>query len=158
MKHSEYTLSNLSVKEQRKQDILDGIRQNLSYKQISYKIGIRGKEVLRDINIMRRHRDPGLLDAQRIAESKIDIDKKAVSVKRDKMFYNMTGMTFQEKSFQNMVYFYKPELNKILQSEDQVTAIQCLSSSVRKTLVKNQILVKKGQYKVSQRAYELLLE
>ena len=99
-----------------------------------------------------------MLDAQRIAESKIDIDKKAVSVKRDKMFYNMTGMTFQEKSFQNMVYFYKPELNKILQSEDQVTAIQCLSSSVRKTLVKNQILVKKGQYKVSQRAYELLLE
>ena len=155
---SEFTLKNLSVNEKRKQGILEGIRQNLNYNQIAYKMGIHRRALIRDVYTMRRLRDPGLLDAEKAAEAKIDKLRKAASLKRDKKFFNMTGMTLLEKSFQNMVYFYKPELTEILNSEDQVTAIRCLPKSVRRTLLRNKILINMGQFEVSQRACELLLE
>ena len=121
-------------------------------------MGIRRRALERDVYTMRRLRDPGLLDAEKAAEAKIDKLRKAASLKRDKRFLNMTGMTFLEKSFHNMVYFYKPELTEILNSEDQVTAIRGLPKSVRRTLLRNKILIKMGQFEVSQPARELLLE
>lgn len=151
-------MKNLSVNEKQRQGILEGIRQNLNYKQIAYKMGIRRRALERDVYTLRRLRDPGLLDAEKAAEAKIDKLRKAASLKRDKRFLNMTGMTFLEKSFHNMVYFYKPELTEILNSEDQVTAIRGLPKSVRRTLLRNKILIKMGQFEVSQRACELLLE
>ena len=150
-------MRNLAVREHRKQEILDGISQNLSYKQIAYNIGIRHHELIRDINAMRRIKDPGLLDAQRVAETRVDEEKKSLSKMRDKKFYDMTGMTLVEKSFQNMVYFYKPELINILNSEDQVAAIRDLPTSVRKTLTKNNILTQRGDVEVTREARDKLL-
>jgi len=54
----------------------------------------------------------------------------------------MTGMTFKEKSFNNMMSYYKPELSKILKSENEYDAIRELSKSVRKTLKKNGIIAR----------------
>lgn len=106
---------------------------------------------------MRRIKDPGLLDAQRVAETRVDEEKKSLSKMRDKKFYDMTGMTLVEKSFQNMVYFYKPELINILNSEDQVAAIRDLPTSVRKTLTKNNILTQRGDVEVTREARDKLL-
>ena len=151
-------MKNISVKEDRKQEILFGIRQNLSYKQIAYNIGIRRRELLRDIKSMRRTRDPELLMAQSIADAKLDEVKKAASKTLDKKFHDLMGMTLTEKSFQNMVYFYTPELTHILNSDDQMAAIRELPNSVRKTLTRNKILIKYGQIEVSKLALEQLVK
>jgi hypothetical protein len=149
-------MENISLREQRRQAILDGISQNRSYLEIAYQIGIRRRELIRDISAMRRTRDPGLLDAQRKAEDKIDEEKRSASKRRDKIFYEMTGMTLREKTFQNMVSFYKPELVHILNSGDQISAIRELPMSVRKTLTKNHILTKGGNIQISQKARDHL--
>jgi hypothetical protein len=149
-------MENISLREQRRQAILDGISQNRSYLEIAYQIGIRRRELIRDISAMRRTRDPGLLDAQRKAEDKIDEEKRSASKRRDKIFYEMTGMTLREKTFQNMVNFYKPELVRILNSGDQISAIRELPMSVRKTLTKNHILTKGGNIQISQKARDHL--
>ena len=52
----------------------------------------------------------------------------------------MTGMTFKEKSFRNMIEFYKPELRKILKSEKQYAAINKLPKSIRRILKNNGII------------------
>ncbi len=154
---SDLILKNILEEKHRKQEILDGISQNLSYRQIAYNIGIRRRALIRDINAMRRTRDPELLDAQRVAENRIDEEKKAASKTREKKFYDMTGMTLIEKSFQNMVNFYKPELIHIINSDDQIAAVRKLPTSVRKTLTKNNILTKRGNVEVTQKALEKLL-
>jgi hypothetical protein len=52
----------------------------------------------------------------------------------------MTGMTFQEKNFENMISFYRPELMKILASKNEYVAIMGLSEGVQRTLVHNEII------------------
>ena len=155
---SDLILKNTSVRENRKQEILDGIRQNLSYKQIACNIGIRRRELIRDIKTMQRIKDPELKMAQSVAEAKLDEAKKVASKKRDKQFHDFMGMTPSEKSFQNMVYFYKSELTNILDSDDQIAAIRELPTSVRKTLTRNKILIKYGQTHVSKLACEQLVK
>lgn len=145
-----------SLTEKQRQTILTGISQNLGYKEIAYHIGVRRMELVRIVKAMRRIRDPDLIDAQKIGESKIDEEKRFHSKKRDERFYDMTGMTLREKSFQNMVNFYKPELINILNCEDELSAIRDLPASVRKTLKKNNILNKRGKPEISQLAREQL--
>ena len=52
----------------------------------------------------------------------------------------MTGKTFQEKNFENMINYYKAELDTIYKSKDECTAITRLSNDIRKTLKRNDIL------------------
>ena len=49
-------------------------------------------------------------------------------------------MTFQEKSFRNMIDFNKHVLMKILNSKNQNAAIRRLPKNTRKTLKKNGII------------------
>ena len=145
------------IRAKRRKAILDGIVMNYSYNEIAGRIGIRRRVLIRDINAMRRVRDPEFLEAEREAEAKVDAEKDARSQTFDDDFFELTGMTLREKTFQNMVSFYRPELIKVLGSDDQLAAIRKLPGSVRKTLMRNNILVKQGSFRVSKNACEQLL-
>lgn len=143
--------------ETRRQVLLDGISQNLNYTEIAVQLGVRRGDLLKDVKAMRRSRDPDLRDAQRVGQAKVDEEKRSTSKRREERFYNMTGMTLHEKSFQNMVYFYKPELMTILKSEDREAAIRSLSKSTRRTLMHNGILTKRNRPEITQQARDQLL-
>ena len=64
---------------------------------------------------------------------------------RDERFHIMTGKTFQEKNFENMINFYKSELRVIYRSRDERVGISGLSKNVRKTLKHNDITTGHGQ-------------
>jgi hypothetical protein len=149
-------MKNKSEDDQKRKALLDGISQNISIVDISHQTGITHRELVRDIRNMRRKNDPDLLEAQNIAEAENDEKKKVASQRHDKAFFEMAGLTLQEKTFQNMIFFYKPELNQILSSRDQDAAIRKLPTSVRKTLVKNNILTRRGKLQVSQIAIKYL--
>lgn len=152
-----YVMGYREIRAKRRKAILDGIGMNYSYSEIAHKIGIRRRVLIRDINAMRKVRDPEFLEAEREAEARVDAEKNARSQAFDDDFFELTGMTLREKTFQNMVSFYRPELIKVLGSEDQVAAIRELPGSVRRTLKRNRILVKQGGFRVSKIAREQLL-
>jgi hypothetical protein len=141
----------------RRQALLDGISLNLNYNEIAAQLGVRRGELLKDVKAMRRSRDPDLRDAQLIGQAKVNEEKRSVSKRREERFYNMTGMTLHEKSFQNMVYFYKPELMTILKSGDHEAAIRNLPKSTRRTLMHNDILTKRNKPEITQQARDQLL-
>ncbi|MBN2334466.1 hypothetical protein JXL21_02825 [Candidatus Bathyarchaeota archaeon] len=143
--------------EVRRQAILDGISQNLNYKEIAAQLGVRRGDLLRDIKAMHRSRDPELLDARRTGKARVDDAKESVSKRREERFSSMTGMTLHEKSFQNMVYFYKPELMAILKSGDREAAIRNLPKSIRRTMMHNDILTKRNKPEITKRARDQLL-
>jgi len=149
-----YTLGEL---ETRRQALLNGISQNLNYTEIAAQLGVRRGDLLKDVKAMRRSRDPDLRDAQRIGQAKVNEEKQSVSKSREERFYTMTGMTLHEKSFQNMVYFYKPELMTILRSGDHESAIRNLPKSIRRTLMHNGILTKRNRPEITQQARDQLL-
>jgi len=135
--------------------ILEGISQNISVVDISRRTGTTRREVVRIIRAMRRNKDPELREAEDVAEAENN-SRLNTSQKLDNKFYEMTGLTFQEKTFQNMVAFYRPELISIVNTRDQDTAIRKLPTSVRKTLVRNNILTSKGKLEVTQNAIKYL--
>ena len=135
--------------------ILEGISQNISVVDISRHTGTTRREVVRIIRAMRRNKDPELREAEDVAEAENN-SRLNTSQKLDNKFYEMTGLTFQEKTFQNMVAFYRPELISIVNTRDQDTAIRKLPTSVRKTLVRNNILTSKGKLEVTQNAIKYL--
>ncbi len=149
-------MSYREVREERRQAILDGIGMNNSYSEIADKLGIRRRVLIRDITAMRKVRDPGFLEAEKIAEARVAEEKNSRTKRYDNLFFDMTGTTLREKTFQNMVDFYRPELTRILNSGDQVAAIRELPSSVRRTLKKNNILAKQGEVRISKIACEQL--
>ena len=99
--------------------------------------------VKRDLNVMRRRKDPELKKAYKKARERVLAKKLAVSNRPGEKFQRMTGMTFKEKTFNNMMSFYGPELRKILKAESEGDAIRELSNSVRKTLKRNGIITNK---------------
>jgi transposase len=143
--------------EKRRQVLLNGIRQNHSYKEMAIKLGIRRGDLLRDLKAMRRNGDTELRDAQRIGQAKINEEKRLVSGRLEERFLNMTGMTLKEKSFQNMVHFHQNELMNILRSGDREAAIRGLPKSTRRTLIHNGILTKRNKPEVTQQARDQLL-
>lgn len=142
--------------ETRRQTLLNGISRNLNYTEIATQLGVRRGDLLKDIKAMRRSRDPELRDAQLICQTKVNEEKQSASKRREERFYNMTGMTLHEKSFQNMVYFYKPELMTILRSRNHEAAIRNLSNSTRRTLMHNGILTKRNKPEITQQARDHL--
>jgi hypothetical protein len=53
---------------------------------------------------------------------------------------SMTGMTFQEKNFENMIHYYKLELLKVYEAKNQYIAIMSLPKSTQRTLINNGII------------------
>ncbi|MFA9496796.1 MAG: hypothetical protein ACERKS_12875 [Candidatus Bathyarchaeota archaeon] len=126
----------------RRLTILNGINGGLSHEKIAEKMGIQPRMLRRDLKRMRRIKDPELKQAYKKALERVQAKKLAVSNRPGEKFHDMTGMTFKEKSFSNMMSYYKPELSKILKSENEYDAIRKLSKSVKKTMKRNGIIGK----------------
>ena len=136
----------------RRPTILRGISQDLKHSEIAAELGVNRWVVMNDLRYMQYSGDSELKQAQE-AQERIRAEKRSVIasdrvyVKHDERFLRMTGMTIQEKTFRNMMDFYKPELTKILKSRDQYAAIINLPKSVRRTLMHNGIITH-GRHKL----------
>ena len=132
-------LTNVRSPEERRLVILSGIGQDHSSLEIAAELGVKSWVVNSDLRAMRYHRDPELRKAYMDQEVRaLASRQKLVNVGNEK-FKHMTGMTFQEKNFENMVNYYRPELIKVLKSEDEEAAITGLPRSVQRTLARNEI-------------------
>lgn len=130
----------IQEQETRRLDILKGIIGGFANSKIAAKLGVPLWVVRRDLKRMRHNRDPDLKQAYSTAQEQVQAKKQLVANLPDERFHRMTGMTFKEKTFNNMISFYKPELRKILKAENECAAIRDLSNSVRKTLKRNGII------------------
>ena len=134
------TMSNvIRERQERRLIILEGISQGLKQSEIATQLGVNRWVILNDLRFMRNNGDPELKEAQK-AQEQIRVNKPSVASISNERFLNMTGMTFQEKSFRNMIDFNKQVLMKILNSKNQHTAIGSLPKSIRKTLKNNGII------------------
>jgi len=133
-------LNNVSSPEARRLDILSGIDQDLTNLEIATKMGVKIHVVKSDLKGMKYNRDLALKQAYTDKKIRAIASKQAIVNVRNEKFKSMTGKTFQEKNFENMVYFYRPELIKILGSEDETIAIMVLPKSVQRTLARNKII------------------
>ena len=124
----------------RRLTILDGINGGLTHSKIAWKLGVSRLVVKKDLNMMQRNRDPELKQAYKKAQESVQAKKLAVANLPGEKFHDMTGMTFKEKTSNNMLSYYEPELRKILKSENEWDAIRKLSTNVRKTLKRNGII------------------
>lgn len=155
-------LENIITRKKRRQIILDGISQDLKHSEISTQLRVTRAILMSDIKYMRINGDLGLIQAEKTQE--LVHDKKVLLTSKNMDYNNqnekylgMTGITLQEQSFRNMIDFNKHELLKILKSKNQHTVIVKLPKSIRKTLKKNGIIIKRWQdNEISERAQEYL--
>ena len=91
---------------------------------------------------MTYNRDSELKKSYLERDELINLNKNKKAKQLQSRFLRMTGITIDEKMFQNMVFFYRSELNKILNSKDENRAICKLSKNIRKTLQRNKIITK----------------
>ena len=137
-------LNNVRSPEERQLGILSGIGQDLTSLEIATKLGVRISIIKKDLKVMRYNRDyeirAQLKQAYKDKKIRAIASKQAIANARGEKFKRMTGMTFQEKNFDNMVDYYRPELLKIIGSADEQVAIIDLPKSVQRTLVRNKII------------------
>lgn len=133
-------LNNVSSPEARRLVILEGIGQDLTNLEIATKMGVKIRMIKSDLRAMKYRRDSELKQAYTDKKIRAIASKQAIVNVRDEKFKSMTGKTFQEKNFENMVYFYRPELIKILGSEDETIAIMGLPTSIQRILARNKII------------------
>ena len=122
--------------------ILEGLNNGLSKEKIAEKLGIHPRMVRRDLNRMQHSRDPELKQAQINARDKALEVKETNSNRAGERFKRLTGMTFDEKTFSNMMSFYEPEIRQIMRAEEQDVAIRSLPGSVVRTLKRNGIIAR----------------
>ncbi len=120
--------------------IIDGYNSGLTNEKIAAKLGVNPRVVRRDVNRMQHQRDPEIREALKTAQEKVLAKKLSIANRPGERFLRETGMTFQEKTFNNMMTFYDTEIRKILRSKIESDAIRELPSSVRKTLKRNGII------------------
>ena len=128
-------------RQERRLIILEGMSQGLKHSEIATQLGVNRWDILNDLKLMRNNGDPELKEAQE-AQEQIRVNKPSVASISNERFLNMTGLTFQEKSFRNMIDFNKHALMKILNSKNQNAAIMNLPKSIRKTMKNNGIITK----------------
>ena len=137
--------------------ILKGINEDHSSTEIATEMGVRKWIVLNDLRAMKYNRDPELKQAYLDKETRVNAYTLSKTNLRDERFRHMTGKTFQEKNFENMINYYKSELQAIYKSRDERVAISCLSKNVRRTLKHNEILTGHGiREQLSGKARDLL--
>jgi hypothetical protein len=136
----EKMLNNVISPEERRLVILEGIGQDLTNVEIAAKMGVKIWRIKSDLRAMKYHKDSELKQAYTDKKIRAIASKQAIVNVRNEKFKSMTGMTFQEKNFENMVYYYRPELIEILGSEDEAIAIMGLPTSVQRTLARNKII------------------
>jgi transcriptional antiterminator len=139
-------MSKLTLERQnRRLIILKGLSQDLTYSEIASQLGVNRWVIMTDLKLMRKNGDPEYKTAKKVqekirAKKRETLDKDKIHIKYNERFLRMTGMTIQEKTFINMIEFYRPELIEIINSKDQHTAIMKLPKSVRNTLNNNGII------------------
>lgn len=144
-------------RQNRRTTILEGVGRGLSISEIAAQLRVNRWVVMNDLKMMRKSEDPELVQAERVRELSKEEQRSPSSESRER-FLLMTGKTFQEKSFQNMIDFYRPELMKVLGSGDQYSAIMDLPKSVRRTLIQNGIITnRRRKREITLRALELLI-
>jgi hypothetical protein len=143
--------------EERRLIILRGIRQDHTNIEIAAEMGVGKWTVLNDLRAMSYSKDPELKQAYADKEMRLHANKVSITNVRDEKFLSMTGMTFQEKNFRNMINYYKAELQLIYKSKDECTAITGLSTDIRKTLKRNDILTgHRGRIQLTDKARDYL--
>ena len=120
--------------------ILEGLNVGLSNEKIAKKLGVNPGTVRKDVKRMKRGQDQDLKRAQTNALEKSLAEKEKHRNRLGERFKRLTGMTFQEKTFNNMMSFYEPEIRKVMKAKNQDVAIRGLPSSVVKTLKRNGII------------------
>ena len=106
---------------------------------------------------MQYNKDPELKQMYLKREELNKANRKMFAQKQDARFLGMTGMTIDEKMFQNMISFYQPELKKVMNSNNESNAISKLSNKVRKTLKRNRIIINgRRKYEITQKARDFL--
>ncbi len=144
--------------DERRMVILRGIRNDDTPIEIATEMGVRKWIVLNDLRVMRYNKDPELKQAYTEKEKRTNANKQRQVNIKDERFQHMTGMTFQEKNFQNMINYYKAEILTIYESIDQCTAITGLSKDIRKVLKHNNILSgQRGRIQLTAKARDYLL-
>ena len=150
-------LNSVSSPEERRLVILGGIGQDLTNLEIATKMGVKISIIKNDLRAMKYNRDSDLKQAYTEQKIRALASKQALANVRNERFKLMTGMTFQEKNFENMVNYYQPELTKIIGSNDENTGIMRLPKSVQRALTRNEIIIghKKGR-QISSKACDQL--
>ena len=143
LKEKKTMTSNIQEQETRRIDIIDGINKGFGYSKIATKLDVPIWIIKGDLKRMRRNRDSELKQAYSYAEEQIQVKKQLIANLPGERFQRMTGMTFKEKTFSNMMSFYEPELRKIRKAESEGDAIRDLPASVKKTLKRNGIITNK---------------
>jgi len=134
------TTNSSHEQETRRLIILDGVNRGIENSKIAATLGVPIWVVKKDLNRMRHNRDPELKQAYTKAQEQVQAKKQAIARIPGEKFQRMTGMTFKEKTFCNMMSFYEPELMKILKSKNECEEIRDLPKSVRRTLKRNGII------------------
>jgi hypothetical protein len=135
-------MSNFDIEQQKRRPvILKGIRMGLKNSEIATQLNVNRWVVTSDLKKMRYHGDSELKQSMKEAQELLEL-KPSITSMQDERFLQMTGMTLEEKTFQNMLHFYKPELLKILRSEDREGAMSRLPKDIRRSLKKNGIISK----------------
>jgi hypothetical protein len=147
-----------SEREKRRPLILEGVGNDLKPSEIATQLGVNRWTIKNDLKMMQHSGDQGLEQAVRKAQEQVKEEKPSVSHVLGERFLQLTGLTFQERTFQNMIYFYEDELNDILGSEDQSTAIRRLPKDVRRALIHNGIITKRNKCEITPHALDYLLE
>jgi|WetSurMetagenome_2_1015567.scaffolds.fasta_scaffold75552_4 hypothetical protein len=133
-------MNNTYSPEERRLMILKGIRQNHTNIEIAADMGVKRWTILNDLRAMSYHKDPELKQAYLDKETRQLASKQSTLTLRDEKFERMTGMSLQDKNFENMIEYYRAELQLIRKSKDECNAITGLSKDIRKTLKRNEIL------------------
>ena len=132
--------NNIQEREIRRLDIIDCINKGFETSKIAKRLEVPLWTIIRDLKRMLYYRDSELIEAYSYAREQALLKKQFTANLPDEKFRRMTGMTFQEKTRNNMMFFYRPELLKILKSENEGDAIRKLPNSVRKTMKRNGII------------------
>lgn len=151
-------MNNTISPEERRLLILKGIRLDHTNVEIATEMGVGLRIIINDLRAMRYNKDLELKQAYLDKEARIHKNMQSQMKLRDLKFHNMTGMTFQEKNFENMINYYKDELKIIYKSKSERMAISDLSKNIRKTLKRNDITTGHGsREQLSAKARDYLL-
>lgn len=100
--------------------------------------------IQKDVKLMQHYGDPRLKQAESSrevirSEKRTRLMNEKVHAKQNEIFFHMTGITLEERTFRNMIDFYKSELMEIMKAADQSAAIRVLPKSDRRTMLHNGI-------------------
>ena len=136
----------IQEQERRRLDIIYGISKGYEVSKIAKRLDVPRWIVIKDLKRMQYYRDSKLRDAYKHAKEQSQLKKQIIANQPDERFQLMTGMTLQEKTCNNMMFFYRPELKEIIKSDNEGDAIRELPVSVRRTMKRNGIITAGWKY------------